>query len=101
METHACSLPSIWTVLQVKYRVLKKTKVSDIKVVNSMAEHERQTQQYAFTPGQKRLHLSVDQPKHQSSREREREHDMKDVHFERCTLWTLFRKTHGLGQTKQ
>lgn len=73
MGTHACPLPSIWTVLQVKRKLFtsktnKQTKkrVSDIKVVNSMAEHERKTQLCDLRPIQERLHLSVDPPKQQS-----------------------------------
>lgn len=71
MGTHACSLPSIWTVLQVKCKVFtcikkKKKKVSDIKVINSMAVDERETQQYDLRPARERLLLSVDQPKQQT-----------------------------------
>lgn len=64
MGTRACPLPSIWTVLQVKCKAfICKKKVCDIKVVNSMAEHERKAEQCDLRPGQERLHLSVDQPK--------------------------------------
>lgn len=76
MGTHACSLPSIWTVLQVKCKVFtqkRKKKMSDIKVVNSMAEHERKTQRCDLRPRQERLLLSVDQPRQQTALKRDRQ----------------------------
>lgn len=103
MGTHACPLPSIWTVLQVKCKAFtckKKKKVCDIKVVNSMAEHERKTEQCDLRPGQERLHLSVE-PKQQTvcvyacvyvcvrERQAEGKHAVKDIQIVRCTVRTL------------
>ena len=86
-HTHAASHPSgqfcRWSV---ECSLAKKKEVSDIKVVNSMAEHERKTQQYDLRPGQERLLLSVDQPKQQTVLKRERtdggKHTLKDIQAE-------------------
>lgn len=98
MGTHACSLPLIWTVLQVKCKVFtckKRKKVSDIKEINSMAVHERKTQQYDLRPARERLLLSVNQPKQQTvfkrdigHREDKGKHTLKDIQ-KRFTVWIL------------